>query len=221
MRMSRIRTLTVAVVLSISANTQADIRELVPESVLKQIAEEVSGVEAKRNLDTLTLYHRTRASAQFDEATAHVLRALQHYGMDEAGIIEFAADGETMFGTQKSRPVWHVEFAELWELTDKDNERVRQRRIGSWDAMPLSLAQDSLSGEVTTTLVDVGTGTSDEDYAGRNIDGRLVLTSSQPGDIVDRAVGQFGAAGIVSYAPNQKSAWWKQDDRLVRWGTHG
>ena len=61
--MSRIRTLTVACILSISANTQADIRELVPESVLKQIAEEVSGVEAKRNLDTLTLYHRMRASA--------------------------------------------------------------------------------------------------------------------------------------------------------------
>ena len=121
--MSRIRTLTVAVILSISANTQADIRELVPKSVLKQIAEEISGVEAKRNLDTLTLYHRMRASAQFGEATAHVLRALQHYGMDEAGIIEFPADGETMFGTQKSRPVWHVESAELWELTDKGNRQ--------------------------------------------------------------------------------------------------
>ena len=221
MRVSRIRVLTVASILSISVNTQADIRELVPESVLKQIAEEISGVEAKRNLDTLTLYHRMRASAQFDEASAHVLRALQHYGMDEAGIIEFAADGETMYGTQKSRPVWQVEFAELWELTGKDNERVRQRRIGSWDAMPMSLAQDSLSGEVTATLVDVGAGTTDEDYAGRNIDGRLVLTSSQPGDIVDRAVGKFGAAGIISYAPNQKSAWWKQDDRLVRWGHMG
>jgi len=219
--MSRIRTLAVAFILSISANTQADIRELVPESVLKQIAEETSGVEAKRNLDTLTLYHRMRASGQFDEASAHVLRQLKHYGMDEAGIIEFAADGETMFGTQKSRPVWQVEFAELWELANKDSERVRQRRIGSWDAMPMSLAQDSLSGEVTTTLVDVGAGTSDEDYAGRNIDGRLVLTSSQPSDIVDRAVGRFGAAGIVSYAPNQKSAWWKQDDRLVRWGHMG
>ncbi len=48
-----------------------------------------------------------------------------------------------------------------------------------------------------------------------------MLTSSQPGEIVDRAVGRLGAAGIISYAPNQKSAWWKQDDRLVRWGHMG
>jgi hypothetical protein len=219
--MHRIRTLAVVGILLASANTHADIRELVPEGVLKQIAEETSGVEAKRNLDTLTLYHRMRASAQFDKATAHVLQQLQHYGLDEAEIIEFAADGETMFGTQRSRFVWQVEFAELWELTDRNGELIRQRRIGSWDAMPLSLAQDSLSGEVTATLVDIGAGTSDEDYDAKNIDGRLVLTSSQPGDVVDRAVGQLGAAGIISYAPNQKSAWWKQDDRLVRWGHIG
>jgi hypothetical protein len=36
--------------------------------------------------------------------------------------------------------------------------------------------------------------------------------------VVERAVGELGAAGIISYAPNQRSAWWKEDDRLVRWG---
>jgi aminopeptidase YwaD len=36
--------------------------------------------------------------------------------------------------------------------------------------------------------------------------------------VVEKAVGELGAAGIISYAPNQKSAWWKEDDRLVRWG---
>ena len=36
--------------------------------------------------------------------------------------------------------------------------------------------------------------------------------------MAERAVGELGAAGIISYAPNQKTAWWKEDDRLVRWG---
>jgi aminopeptidase YwaD len=45
-----------------------------------------------------------------------------------------------------------------------------------------------------------------------------VLTSSQPETVVERAVGELGAVGIISYAPNQKSAWWKQDHRLIRWG---
>ncbi len=199
----------------------ADIRELLPEEVLQQIAEETSGEEAKRNLDTLTLQHRMRASSQFDEATAHILRKLKSYGLKEARTRDYPADGETLFGTQKSRPVWDVRFAELWELGKGAGETTRKRRLANWEAMPLSLAQDSLSGDATGTLIDIGTGTMDSDYTGKELQGRFVLTSSQPEDIVERAVGQAGAAGIISFAPNQRSAWWRQDDRLVRWGHLG
>ena len=199
----------------------ADIRELLPETALKQIAEETSGEEAKRNLDTLTLQHRMRASSQFDEATAHILRRLETYGLDEATTVQYPADGETMFGTQKSRPVWDVRFAELWEIGNDAGQTVRKRRLANWDAMPLSLAQDSLSGDATGMLIDIGTGATDSDYAGKDLRGRFVLTSSQPEVVVERAVGQDGAAGIVSYASNQRSAWWRQDDRLVRWGHLG
>jgi hypothetical protein len=111
-----------------------------------------------------------------------------------------------------------VREAELWEVRDEGGVTVRVRKLGDWDSVPLTLAQDSLSGDVTTTLVDIGSGSRDEDYIGRDLKGKLVLTSSQPGEVVERAVGEFGAAGIISYAPNQKSAWWKEDDRLVRWG---
>ena len=199
----------------------ADIRELIDEDVLKQIAEETSGEAAKRNLDTITLQHRMRASTQFEAATQHILDQLRHYGLDEVDVLEFDADGKTMYGTQKSRPVWDVNFAQLWEVSDQDGETVRVRKLGDWDSVPLSLAQDSLSGDVTTTLIDIGAGTQDSDYDGKVIKGKLVLTSSQPGEIVERAVGELGAAGIISYAPNQKSAWWKEDDRLVRWGHIG
>jgi hypothetical protein len=192
----------------------ADIRELVEESVLKQIAEETSGEAAKRNLDTITLQHRMRAGTQFEMATQHILSQLRKYGLDDVELLEYPADGSTMFGTQKSRPVWDVRSAELWELADGK----RMRRLGDWDSVPLTLAQDSLSGEVTTTLVDIGAGTSGSDYDGKDVSGKLVLTSSQPETVVERAVGELGAAGIISYAPNQRSAWWKEDDRLVRWG---
>lgn len=199
-------------------SAHADIRELIDEDVLKQIAEETSGEAAKRNLDTITLQHRMRASSQFDSATQHILNQLRHYGLDDVELLEYPADGRTMFGTQKSRPVWDVRSAELWELSEVNGETVRSRRLGDWDSVPLTLAQDSLSGEATTTLVDIGAGTSNADYAGKEIRGKLVLTSSQPESVVERAVGEFGAAGIISYAPNQRSAWWKEDDRLVRWG---
>jgi len=208
--------LTVLLTVSLSAN--ADLRDLVPEETLQQIAEETSGEAAKRNLDTVTLQHRMRASRQFRVATQHIYDQLKLYGLDDVEILRFAADGKTMFGTQKSRPVWDVRFAGLWELEQVDGETRRVRRLGDWGSVPLTLAQDSLSGEVTTTLVDVGAGTGEADYAGKDVAGKLVLTSSQPGAIVELAVGEKGAAGIISYAPNQRSAWWKEDDRLVRWG---
>ena len=202
----------------ISSLAGADIRELVPEDVLKQIAEETSGEAAKRNLDTLSLQHRMRASDQFDAATQHILERLRHYGLDEVGTLDYKADGKTMFGTQKSRPVWDVRFAQLWEVVDEGGEMRRVRKFGDWDSVPLTLAQDSLSAEVTTSLIDIAAGTAKTDYAGKDVRGKLVLTSSQPGAVVERAVGELGAVGIISYAPNQKSAWWKEDDRLIRWG---
>jgi aminopeptidase YwaD len=204
-----------------SSGSHADIRELIDDNVLKQIAEETSGEAAKRNLDTLTLQHRMRASSQFEIATQHIIDQLEHYGLDEVDVLEFEADGKTMYGTQKSRPAWNVRFAQLWEVSDNDGARVRVRKFGDWDSVPLSLAQDSLSADVTTSLIDIGAGTEPADFEGKDVKGKLVLTSSQPGAVVERAVGELGAAGIISYAPNQKSAWWKEDDRLVRWGHIG
>ena len=206
--MNATRLLIVAGLL-LAAPAYADLTDLVPEEVLKQIAEETSGEAAKRNLDTITLQHRMRASTQFDNATAHVLAMLARYGLDEVGTLEYPADGATMFGTQKSRRVWDVRSAELWELDEVDGETVRVRRLADWSSVPLSLAQDSLSGDVTTTIVDIGTGRSDADYAGKDVRGKLVLTSSQPGAVANAAVRERGAAGIISYAPNQRSAWWQ------------
>ena len=210
--------IAVAAALLLTANAHAELTDLVREEVLKQIAEETSGEAAKRNLDTITLQHRMRASSQFSEATQHVVRMLKSYELDEVDVLVYPADGKTMYGTQKSRPVWNVRSAELWELAAIDGGTIRARRLGDWSSVPLSLAQDSLSGEATTTLVDIGAGTSDADYAGKDVSGKLVLTSSQPESVAEKAVGELGAAGIVSYAPNQRSAWWKEDDRLVRWG---
>ena len=119
----------VVAALVISSPASADLRDPVPEDVLKQIAEETSGEAAKRNLDTITLQHRMRASGQFAEATRHILRMLRQYGLDDVELLAYPADSKTMFGTQKSRPVWDVRSAELWELAKVNGETVRSRRL--------------------------------------------------------------------------------------------
>ena len=53
---------------------------------------------------------------------------------------------------------------------------------------------------------------------GKEVRGKLVLAAAQPGQVAALAIDRFGAAGIVSYAQNQLTAWWKEDENLVRWG---
>ncbi len=191
--------------------------DLLDVSVWKPFSQEISGELAKRNLEFLTRQHRMRGSRGFQAAAEFVAGELRKYGIQNVKIEQFPADGKIFYGTQRSRKPWDADFAELWEMKDGKP----QTRLASWDAMPLSLAQDSESAEVTATLVDVGAGTSEADYAGKEVRGHLVLVSEQVEAVVPYAVNRFGAAGIISYAQNQKTAWWGEDENLVRWGHAG
>jgi hypothetical protein len=82
----------------------------------------------------------------------------------------------------------------------------------------MSLAEDSESGDVRAELVDVGAGTSEKDYAGKSVKGKLILASSQADGVAAIGVEKLGASGIVSSAQNQKTAWWGENVDLVRWG---
>ena len=58
----------------------------------------------------------------------------------------------------------------------------------------------------------------ENDYAGKDVGGKLVLVSEAAGMVQDLAIGKFHAAGIISYAQNQATAWSGDNDNLVRWG---
>jgi aminopeptidase YwaD len=186
--------------------------------VVAALAHELSGDSAKRNLEVISQSHRMRASQGFRAAAEHIAAQLRSYGLDDVEILQFPADGKTMFGTQKSRPSWDAKSAELWELTPGEQGWVRTARIADWESTPLALAQDSESADVTADLVDVGAGVTDADYRGKDVRGKLVLVSSQPEQAQALAVDQLGAAGIVSYAQNQRTAWWGDNADLLRWG---
>ncbi|RMH15790.1 MAG: M28 family peptidase [Acidobacteria bacterium] len=202
-----------------AAERTAEPPPLLPEPVVAALARELSGSEARLTVQELSRHHRMRGSRAFRTAAEHVARRAADYGLSGVEILELVADGERFYGTQRSRPAWDADFAELWELRqDGDGGWTDARRIASWELRPITLAQDSASGSATADLVFVGAGTSAGDYQGLEVAGKLVLTSSQPGAVAALAVGERGAAGIVSYAQNQKSAWWGEDKSLVRWG---
>ncbi|HEX8239766.1 MAG TPA: M28 family peptidase [Allosphingosinicella sp.] len=182
------------------------------------LAGELSGASAKRTVQALSLNHRMRGSEGYRAAAELIRDRLRDYGLKEVDIISLPADGKIVYGTQLSRPAWNASFAELWEQRPEGGRWQDSERIASWADQPITLAQDSVGGRAETDLVDVGAGTSAADYSGKEIRGKLVLTSSQPGDIAHLAVTERGAAGIVSWAQNQKSAWWGEDESLIRWG---
>ena len=188
---------------------------LLPEPVVAAIANELSGETAKRNLEFISRQHRMRASRGITAAAEFVAVQARGYGLENVEILRFPADGKTFYGTQKARMAWNADFGELWEL-GADGKPVN--RIASWDAMPLVLAQDSESGNVTAELIDIGAGTNERDYANKDVRGKLVLTSSQPSAVVPLAVEKYGASGILSYAQNQQTAWFGENDNLIRWG---
>jgi aminopeptidase YwaD len=219
---------------------------LLPEGDVAALANELSGETAKRNLEVIATFHRQRGSRGFHSAAELVAERARAYGLSDVAILEFPADGKIFYGTQRSRPAWDAEVGELWEVpipvgdcakvkvrasseeeARKTKEQIShncqtfigaERKIASYAAEPVVLAEDSETADVTAELVDVGTGTSEADYAGKDVKGRIVLVSASPGTVQDLAVGKFGAAGIVSYAQNQKTAWWGEDENLIRWG---
>lgn len=206
-----------------SASPVAARKTLLPEAAMAALAHELSGETAKRNLEFIARQHRMRGSRGFRAAADHIVSELRAYGFDDARVESFPADGRIFYGTQRSRPPWDADFAELWEVRRVGSADAEPRwndveRLASWDAMPITLAQDSESSEVTAELIDVGAGTSEKDYEGRDVRGKIVLVSQQPGAAAALAVEKHGAVGLVSYAQNQRTAWWGEDENLVRWG---
>ena len=191
---------------------------LIGEATVAAFDNELSGSAAKRTLEFLSHLNRPRASRSFRIASDYIASELTRFGLAGVTVIEIPADGKTMYGTEKSRPAWDPEFAELWEVRRDGTKSTDVVRIASFEDEPVVLAEDSDSGSVTADLIDVGAGTSDADFTGKDVRGKLVLVSSQPSAAALLAVDKYGAAGMVSYAQNQLTAWWGEDENLIRWG---
>ncbi len=205
--------------LMLAAPTAAsDAPPLIGEQAAAAIASEVSGSSAKRTVQAISLHHRMRGSRGYDAAAALIVEQLTAYGLKEVQTISLPSDGRIFYGTQRARPAWNARFAELWEQRRAGGRWVDAERVASWADQPISLAQDSVSGAANAELIDVGAGSSEADYAGKSVRGKLVLISAQPEAAAELAVTKYGAAGIVSWAQNQKQAWWGEDQSLIRWG---
>ncbi len=177
-----------------------------------KLRDEASGAAPYENLRYLTRLHRVPATTEFDQAAQFVQQRAREYGLAEVQSEQFPIDGKTSYGLMRSYLGWTVEAGQLWEL------RPQHVLVGDWATDPIRLADYSHSADVEAALVDVGDGSHESDYGGKDVRGKIVLADGVLARVQALAVAKYGAAGIVSDMPNQSTAWSGMDRTVVRWG---
>ncbi|HEY4843090.1 MAG TPA: M28 family peptidase [Terriglobales bacterium] len=211
LRVTLLRLLVVSSLILLSCPLYAQ-QPFLSETQWTALRDEASGVAPYENLRFLTRLHRVPATPEFDQAADFMLMRAKEYGLQDAHSEQFPIDGKIHYGLMRSYLAWHVAAASLWEVEPEHT------LLGDWATDPIRLADYSHSADVDAALVDVGAGTSEEDYAGKDVRGKIVLADGSLGTVQRMAVIEHGAAGIVSDMPNQTTAWSGLDDTIVRWG---
>jgi hypothetical protein len=183
-----------------------------PSEQWVRLRDEASGAAPYENLRYLTRLHRVPATEEFDQAAQFMLERAREYGLGEVQSEQFPIDGKTQYGLMRSYLGWKVEAGQLWEV------RPQHLLLGDWATDPIRLADYSHSADVETALVDVGDGSREADYSGKDVWGKIVLADGVLARVQQLAVAQHGAVGIVSDMPNQTTAWSGLDRTVVRWG---
>jgi aminopeptidase YwaD len=92
------------------------------------------------------------------------------------------------------------------------------------DRVALAINSFSTAGEVALPLIDVGGGTA-QDYAGKDLEGAVVLGDAGLGSLWREAVGKRGAAGVISteiapyIRPADPGAMSEEQKDVLQWGS--
>ena len=177
---SAISLLGVMLTSAASAQVSAD-RCVVPPDVRDPILHEISGELALQHVQLLAA-NRIRPLEEYTDTffeTTYLRDMAERYGLSDVKVDYYPA-GE----------IWVPEEAELWMVEPE------LKKMSSLTMVPAALASGSASADVETEVVYVGYGRP-EDYAGKDLAGKIALGNASVGRIFNVAVDRFGAAGVL------------------------
>jgi aminopeptidase YwaD len=166
---------------------------LLADETITCIINQVSGNIALEHIRQLADFHRLQPSPEYHRAAQYVANWAKKYGLQNVNIESFPADGIKMNYTFTTRPAWEASEGELWLI------KPTEKKLVSYDEIPLCLATYSREANVEAELIDIGSGIYPNDYQGKEIEGKIVLASGHPSAVMARAVFQRKALGIISY----------------------
>lgn len=150
------------------------------DDVVRTLIQESSGDRIHDGVQRLALMARDTQGG-YAEAAAWMKSAAEAAGLQDVRL-EAMKDG----------PQWRATRGELWVAGP------HRYRVTSYADLPMSLAAGSGSFEgADLELVDVGTGTRDEEYAGKDLKGKVALASGLHRTVLREAVLERGAVGVV------------------------
>jgi aminopeptidase YwaD len=177
----------------------ASAQHLVDQKTFDAIATEYSGEGAQENTRRIVEYHRIQGSPMMTAVAHEVVDAqLKIYGI-VAFLEQFPSDGKTKYGTYISPMGWDMHSGELWVESVGDAKDFKPILLCRYSEVPMCVSTYSKSGDWRGELVDVGSGTSDANYQGIDLRGKVALASGYAANVVRQAVLKHGAVGVVIY----------------------
>jgi hypothetical protein len=159
---------------------------------------EVSGDAAFETIRFFTQFHRLGNSPGFTAAADYLQRKAEQYGLEDVLRLKQPVGSSA----------WSATEGELWITSPV------LMKLADHTDVQLMLADYSRPADLEAELVDVGDGTSAQDYANIDVRGKVVFARGSPGAVVRQAVFERGAVGIVTTALRSTSRPWDHPDQI-------
>ncbi|MBN1682336.1 DUF4910 domain-containing protein [Candidatus Bathyarchaeota archaeon] len=163
------------------------------------LLDELSGKIAKDYTLDIARFHRVQASPGFHEAAIYVQDQLKKIGLTKVAIEQYPADGKTKYWTYDAIISWWATHAEI-KMIEPEN-----LILGRYNELPMCLATHSNNADVTAEVIDIGEGTKDEHYIGKEVKGKIALVSGGARSAHLKAV-EYGALGTIHHPPWNRAA---------------
>lgn len=174
---------------------------MIGTALLKLLESMLRGEHALAYTEEITRFHRAMGSSDYQEAIRFIRDKLVEWNLEKTAVERYPADGLTTYQTWTPPPAWEPVRAELSLVHPED------RHICSFETEPVCLVFGSTSTPsqgLILDVVDIGDGVGDQAYSGKEVYGKVVLTSGSSRNAFRFAVKKRGAIGVLTdYMPSQ------------------
>ncbi|MFW9933447.1 MAG: DUF4910 domain-containing protein [Candidatus Thorarchaeota archaeon] len=168
---------------------------LLPDDMVEAVADTVSGLKALDYVIEISRFHRIQASPGLIDALNFVKEEVERVSDAKATLHRYDANGVGGIGKWDQLYGWTPESGKLVLLEPE------KKTLADFSSEPISLAAHSRSADIAGDVVYIGRGILKEDYEGKDVKGKFVLTTSRATQVHRPACIERGAIGILTFIP--------------------